>query len=151
MIHVREFSSAEEMHDHYRAVRARLMGETLPPKPVSKPIPTKIEIPPEAAELVEQFKEVEIKPRPVAEPDFAPEAGKPGARKIVAHVARKHGLTPEDILGERRHKQVIQARWEAMGMVYRANPKWGLPQIGRFFNRDHTTALHALRKMGLRS
>ena len=150
MIHVREFSSAEEMHDHYRAVRARLMGETLPPKPVSKPIPVKIEIPPEAAELIEQFKEVEIKPRPVEEPEFIPEKGKPGGRKNVAQEAGKHGLTPDDILGERRHKHVIEARWEAIAAVYQTNPSWTLPQLGRFFCRDHTTVLHALRKMGLR-
>jgi len=148
MIEVRQFSSAAEMRAHYRALHARLFN----PRPKAEK-PAIIEIPAESKPLVDRFVEIEIaqpKPAPEPEGEFVPEAGKPGARRIVAHIARKHGVTPEDIYGPRRHAVVMEARFEAVAMVYTMNPAWSLPQLGRFFNRDHTTVLHCLRKQGLR-
>jgi len=72
------------------------------------------------------------------------------AKMIKAHAAKAHGLTVEDLEGPRRTSAVVRARWEAIAAIAKANPSWSLPQIGRCFNKDHTTVLNALREMGVR-
>lgn len=142
MIQARQFSSVEDMQAHYRAVRSRLNGG----KPAPKPL--KIEIPAEAAELVARFTEIEIKPRQHLP---APESSVVKARKAVAEIAKAHGFTPEEIYGPRVHAPLVRARFSAYAAVYRMNPHWSGCRTARFFNRDHTTYLRALRKMGLKA
>lgn len=68
------------------------------------------------------------------------------ARRAVEAVARRHGITSEEILGKRQHKGVVAARHEAIAIVYQVNPRWTLERIGEFFGgRNHTTILHAIR------
>lgn len=70
------------------------------------------------------------------------------AREVVRRVAMDEGVTYGDIMGPRRQKEYVAARWLAMWIVAKANPRWSLPQIGDFFNgRDHSTVHHALRCM----
>lgn len=66
-------------------------------------------------------------------------------RALVAEVAAQHGIGPRDILGEDRRRSIAHPRQEAM---YRARHELqqSLPQIGAFFNRDHTTVLHGVRE-----
>ncbi|NNM75031.1 helix-turn-helix domain-containing protein [Enterovirga aerilata] len=71
--------------------------------------------------------------------------------KIIARVAREHGLTAADITGRSQTAPMIRARFAAVAEVRRIRPDLSLPQIGRAFGgRDHTTILSALRKMGLK-
>jgi hypothetical protein len=82
----------------------------------------------------------------------ASKAGEPdrscaGCRVIVGRIAKEHGVTFEDIMGPRRLKPVVAARKAAMIAVAAHMPRWSLPQIGRFFNRDHTTIMHALGRL----
>lgn len=72
------------------------------------------------------------------------EAG--GVKAIIAEVALKHGFAVEDILGRSRVKGLIVARHEAIHEVAKARPSMSLPQLGRIFNRDHSTILSALNK-----
>lgn len=69
-----------------------------------------------------------------------------GVKAIMAEVALKHGFTVEDILGRSRVKGLVEARHEAMHEVAKARPAMSLPQLGRIFNRDHSTVLSALNK-----
>ncbi len=65
---------------------------------------------------------------------------------MVAEVAEKYEVTPEDLKGPSRRSEFIAARQEAM---WRARNELGksLPYIGRYFgDRDHTTVIHACRR-----
>lgn len=72
--------------------------------------------------------------------------GRVPVRDIIAHIAALHCLKPGDLTGPRRMKNIVEARHEAVRVVADLRPDLSLPQIGRAFNKDHTTILHALRK-----
>lgn len=75
---------------------------------------------------------------------------RPTAKAIAIQVADRHGLTLEDLRGPCRRREVAWPRQEAMAAVY-ANCRVSLPWVGRFFgNRDHTTVLHAIRRVAER-
>jgi hypothetical protein len=73
-------------------------------------------------------------------------ASREPARAIIAAVARKYGLTYDDLIGSRRLKPLVIARQEAMHILVRARPDLGLTRVGRLFNRDHSTVWHAIRQ-----
>lgn len=65
-------------------------------------------------------------------------------QKIVASV---YGLTLHEIMSARRMVSVVRPRQEAMWLAKRFT-RHSLPEIGRQFGgRDHTTVLHAVRKI----
>jgi len=67
---------------------------------------------------------------------------------IQSGVARFFGVKVNDLKGPRRHKQIVVPRQIAMYLA-RKHTDLSLPEIGkRFGNRDHTTVLHAVRKVG---
>lgn len=67
---------------------------------------------------------------------------------IIRVVATRHGVSVADIKGATRVFHIVAARQEAMVLVYKLRPDLSLPAIGRIFDRDHTTVLHAVRKLG---
>lgn len=68
------------------------------------------------------------------------------ARDIMAGVATKHGLKVMDLTGPSRTKIFVAARHEAMWSI-RKNTPLSFPQIGRMFGgRDHTTAIHGVKR-----
>jgi len=70
--------------------------------------------------------------------------------RIIAEEAASAGLSVADIKGPRRTRVVAFARHAAMARVYMERPDLSLPQIGRLFGgRDHTTVLHAVKRMGV--
>lgn len=66
------------------------------------------------------------------------------ARKIIAEVAAAYELTPDDLTGPRRHKHLMEPRWLAMRRI-REELNYTFPQIGRLFNRDHSSIIWACR------
>lgn len=68
---------------------------------------------------------------------------------IVQIIAEEYGTPVDEILGLRRTKRSTFVRHIAMHMVKRLTPL-ALPQIGKVFNRDHTTVMHACRMMDRR-
>jgi hypothetical protein len=66
----------------------------------------------------------------------------PSMRAVAEAVAAKHGLTLEDLIGRSRIRSVAWPRQEAIWEVRRQTDK-SLTNIGRFFNRDHTTVIHS--------
>lgn len=67
---------------------------------------------------------------------------------IQKRVCTMFGITLCQLTGRQRNAQYVAARHAAM--AYCVNDgRWSLPQIGRAFNRDHTTVLYAARKAGL--
>lgn len=68
----------------------------------------------------------------------------PTMAEIAAQVAAERRISVAELKGGRRDAFLAQARQEAMWRM-REQDRWTLPQIGRFFNRDHTTVLHGIR------
>ncbi len=67
--------------------------------------------------------------------------------KIINFVAAYYYLTPEDLRGKRRTRDVAFARQVAMYLA-RELTDLSLPKIGEEFGgRDHTTVIHALKKI----
>lgn len=71
------------------------------------------------------------------------------AKGVIARIALEMDVRIEDLLGPRRSVKLVEARHKAMIAVALERPKLSLPQIGRLFNRDHTTIIHALQKHGV--
>lgn len=66
-------------------------------------------------------------------------------RAIATDIAKQHQLSLDDLRGPRRYKSIAEARRSAMASIY-ATGQFSYPQIGQFFNRDHTTVLYAVRR-----
>jgi chromosomal replication initiator protein len=66
---------------------------------------------------------------------------------ILAAVAQHTHVTADEIRGAKRHASLVRARHIAMYLAKQLG-RASLPEIGRFFgNRDHSTVLHAVRKI----
>lgn len=66
---------------------------------------------------------------------------------ILKVVSRHFGVSKGDILSQRRHRSVVWPRQVGMYLAKQLTSR-SLPEIGRRFgNRDHTTVLHAIRKI----
>lgn len=68
------------------------------------------------------------------------------ALDLVESVAIAHKVRAQDIMGRCKTRDVAWARFEAMREIHE-HLGWSSVHIGRFFGRDHTTALHALGKL----
>lgn len=67
--------------------------------------------------------------------------------RILTTVAAESGLPTEVILSPLRTREAVAARQKGLYLAYRLSGK-SLPEIGRRFGgRDHTTVLHAVRKI----
>ena len=130
----------EELHAHYKAVRARL---DKPPKrePAVRlvysapgPYPDPLDSPPP---FVAAFNE------PAKAP---PEVAETPSRKILMEVAEKHKMPVGAFRSPSRKVPFVSLRHEA---CYRLSTElnFSLMQIGRLMgNRDHTTVLNAIRR-----
>ncbi len=77
----------------------------------------------------------------------APEPRYPLVESIIVIVAKHYGTTRIDIKSARRTADIVRPRQVAMYLA-RTFTLQSLPEIGRRFgNRDHTTVLHAVRKI----
>ena len=66
---------------------------------------------------------------------------------ILRIISRHFGISRGDILSQRRHRSVVWPRQIGMYLAKQLTQR-SLPEIGRRFgNRDHTTVLHAIRKI----
>ena len=62
-------------------------------------------------------------------------------------VARQFSVSKNDLLSNRRTRAIVRPRQIAMYLAKTMTPR-SLPEIGRRFGgRDHTTVLHAVRKV----
>lgn len=72
----------------------------------------------------------------------------PEADEIIRRIAKEYGTTVATIKGRRRAAPIVAARWAAISAVRDAYPEITLIDLGRLFNRDHTSIIHVFRKMG---
>lgn len=68
-------------------------------------------------------------------------------RFLLRLASIKHRIPEQTILGSARMQTITEARHDAIAMVYQ-HTQLSMPAVGRFFGKDHTTVLHALRKLG---
>jgi chromosomal replication initiator protein len=81
----------------------------------------------------------------------APSPLRPDPRTVQEAVADRHGITVEAILSSGRAAPIVRARQVAMYLT-RELTELSLPAIAEAFNRrDHTTVLHAIRKIERRA
>lgn len=78
--------------------------------------------------------------------DMMPQKVALDAEMIQREVARFYKLNVDDLRGERRLKPVAHARQVAMYLV-RTLTTSSLPEIGKKFNKDHSTVLASVRKI----
>lgn len=63
-------------------------------------------------------------------------------------IAHESGYSLKFLRGHHRSPSIVKVRWECYAKAYSLG--YSLPEIGRFFNRDHTTVLHGIRRyMGM--
>jgi len=82
-------------------------------------------------------------------PDLCPHCGAPSApRLLVAHiqavVAAYYGIQAHYMKSDQRGADIALPRQIAMLLSSELTPK-SLPDLGRCFNRDHTTVMYAIR------
>ncbi len=70
----------------------------------------------------------------------------PAITRIIAETAEAYGLSSADLLSERRLDRAIWARQVAMWLARECTPA-SLTMIGTRFRRDHSTVLHAHRRV----
>ena len=63
--------------------------------------------------------------------------------EIQIKTCAKYGIGLEEMLGERRHKHLVRARWEAICQAY-YETSFSTMRLGKLFNRDHTTILYVV-------
>ncbi len=157
---VAEFSSLNELRAHY----ARLRAQTYAPKLIS-PRERSAEIIDVSSRHFDPHKrsvspQQDPKPKPAAltrdilrlatRDILMPQGPRHRAKMIRKDVAQAHGVTLGEMDGPRRERRIVNARHEAMARVYVECPELSLPEIGRMFGgRDHTTALWAVKRMGV--
>ena len=89
-------------------------------------------------------------PREVAHlPECCPLCGAPASpRLLVAHiqatVAAYYGTNVRFMASEHRDREFAHPRQVAMYLAHELTPR-SYPEIGRRFNRDHTTVIYAVR------
>lgn len=70
----------------------------------------------------------------------------PSIRRIIDQVAAHYAVSKVHLLGEARAAHIALARHMAMHLCRELHGH-SLPRIGRVFHRDHTSVLHATRRI----
>ena len=66
------------------------------------------------------------------------------AQSIISKVAKFYGLTSDEILGRCRERRLIKARFISIYFI-KQKTEFTLVTIGKIFNRDHASIIHALK------
>ena len=69
---------------------------------------------------------------------------KPRLEKIICEF---WGITPEDIYGKSRKKEIIQARHFFMYFLYDKQRVKNYSKLGNMFDKDHATVYYAVQKI----
>jgi len=64
--------------------------------------------------------------------------------EIIRYIAEKHGVRVVEILSQNKLRDIVFARQEAMAVIDKRF-SLGSIEIGRIFNRDHTTVLYGIK------
>ena len=67
-------------------------------------------------------------------------------REISTYIAEKRGFTLTELRSRERYREIALARFICFHCIRTLTSK-SLPEIGRFFSRDHTTVIHGLNQI----
>ncbi|RVG88690.1 helix-turn-helix domain-containing protein [Sinorhizobium meliloti] len=86
---------------------------------------------------------------PVVIPEeVEPVAVRRSMKEICLDVLQRFpGATLEDVKGPRRSRYIVAARHTCVYAIYAERKDISFTSLGRFFERDHTTVLHAIRNI----
>jgi|SRR5215217_718757 len=128
--------------DHYAGVRSRLYGAKVV---MALAAPAAVEIDPLYVEPDEECDEAENAPH------GAPlnMLGGSSWRFLLALASAKHGIGKRSICSDSRNVEVVAARHYAMALIYQHTQN-SMPQVAGFFGMNHTSILHALKKLNAR-
>lgn len=129
-------------HQAHKERIARIEARAYRPKPAGISEPPAAVVPAPAADLSSMFNEawslIERADRP---------QGAPTVVAIQRVVAKHYNVHRMDLISARRTANIVRPRQVAMYLAKTLTLR-SLPEIGRRFGgRDHTTALHAIRKI----
>lgn len=96
--------------------------------------------------LHQEIAELSAKLQALEHQDQSPLVPPSRIKPIIGAVAKYYGVPLRDLVSFRRARALIRARQVAMYLA-RTLTKHSLPAIGRVFERDHTTILHACRQI----
>lgn len=95
----------------------------------------------------------EFTPAPVARVSLDPTkkvvTKKMMIEREIERIANKHGVTIEEIHGERRIRRVAHARQEIYFELY-THFELSFPRVGKIMNKDHSTVLFGVKEHCLR-
>jgi hypothetical protein len=129
-----------------RAFRASIAARAIPEIPIIREEPIELEpIQEIPVDPIISVPESESKPEPAHW--FEIQAEVPSVAAIQVAVASFFGVTRNDILSARREANIVLPRHIAVYLAKELTP-FTYPALGRFFGgRDHTSALHAVRRI----
>jgi hypothetical protein len=137
-----------DLIEHYRGVHQRLRNAPFKPKPRA------------VQAMPAERPGVAPEPEPEPEPPDELAAALAGlddaltaailtphpCTRIINETCLEYGISREEMIGPGRTKHIVRIRQLAMWRCRQAGVS--LPKIGRYFGgRDHTTVIHAVRKI----
>ena len=142
-----------DLVEHYRDVNRRIANAPFKPKPPKlqfRPVePPQPEPEPKTVDELEQERlsaEMEAALAELGEELAAAILTPHPCTRIINETALEHGIPRQRLLSPDRTQYTVRIRQLAMWRCRQAGVS--LPVIGRYFgNRDHTTVLHAVRKI----
>lgn len=135
-----QFNSAQELREHYKAVRSRLRQKELP-APQARAIEIQISQP-----EVQSIPVVKIVP--VALLDEQPwQPKRVFVSSIIRAVCRRYKVTRIDIMSRRRTANIVRPR-QVVFYLARHLTTMSLPEIGRLCGgKDHTSVLWGIHRI----
>lgn len=139
-----------------RIAAAGIKEEAVPKRPVFRPLPAPIVTPPAPTSeqmldhAIERAMEVPLPPVNRDILDVATRAPAPqraDIRRIIKAVASTTSVSVADMMSQKKHVEFVGPRMTAIFCAWALLPHWTLPKLGMAFNRDHTSILHAVRKV----
>ncbi len=64
-------------------------------------------------------------------------------KAVIDAVSEYTGITKKEMINQCRKREYVYARHMAMYLMYCLIPSTTIASIGKYFNRDHTSVLHA--------
>ena len=128
LIEARDLHTAQDVRENYKRVRSYWRATYDPPRPVS-------------------IAPIEAAPAPLIIKSGRDWLLPITARRVQQVICKHYRISHKDLLSHRRPAGLVFPRQIAMYLTKQLTHN-SLPEIGRRFgNRDHTTVLHALRKI----
>ncbi len=139
-----ECQTAEEVREHYKAVRARTNQWKAPPQKIETTQP--VAVPVRQTVVIQQEQEPAIHQQE-QEPEPPIIHRHPSVHRLVGIVGAAFGESRIDIISARRTAKLSLARFVVMYLARKLTLR-SYPEIGLYLGgRDHSTIIHGVQKI----